>query len=160
MYTLLVVIASRLDYGNSLLYGIPISSVRKLQQVQNTAARLISKTRKYDHITGVLQNLHWLPISERIKYKLLLITYKAIHGQAPPYLCELLHLYQPKRNLRSKSKLLLEVKPCKLSYGRRAFANAAPVLWNQLPLDIRQCDKLVTFKRKLKTHLFKLAYDV
>ena len=128
-------VTSRLDCGNSLLYGIPISSIRKLQQVQNSAARLITKTKKYDHITGILQNLHWLPISERIKYKLLLITYKPLHGQAPPYLCELFHLYNPTRNLRSKSKLLLEVKPCKLSYGKRAFSIAAAVLWNQLPLD-------------------------
>ncbi|XP_077998734.1 uncharacterized protein LOC144451705 [Glandiceps talaboti] len=151
-------VTSRVDYCNSLLYRIPLSSIRKHQLVQNTAVQFITKTRKYDHITGVLQNLHWLPISERVEFKVLLIAYKALHDTAPPYISQLLKFYEPSCNLRSKSKLLVEINPVKSSYGKRAFSNAAAVLWNSLPLDIRQCYELSCFKTKVKTHLLRKAF--
>ncbi len=74
---------SRLDYCNALLAGCPASSINKLQIVQNAAARVLTRSRKYDHITPILQSLHWLPIKFRISYKILLLTYKALNGLAP-----------------------------------------------------------------------------
>ena len=68
-------ITSRIDYCNSLLVGIPDVCVSQLQRIQNCTARLITNTRKYDHIQPVLKNLHWLPVTQRITFKLLLITY-------------------------------------------------------------------------------------
>ena len=76
-------ITARLDYCNSILYGLP---KRLIQLIQNTAARLVTRTNRYDHITPVL---HWLPVQERIMFKILLFTYKTIHGSAPSYLSEL-----------------------------------------------------------------------
>ena len=100
-------VTSRLDYCNSLLYGINRYLVSQLQGCQNNAARIVSLRRKYDHITPVLKDLHWLPVEYRINYKILLLAYKAQHGMAPPYLSSLLSPYKPGRSLRSEGKHLL-----------------------------------------------------
>ena len=153
-------VTSRLDYCNFLYYGLPQKQTKKLQAVQNTSARLISRTLKYDHITPVLKELHWLPISGQYRsiYKILLITYKCLHGIAPVYLIDLLEK-RPSRGLRSDNTMTLVVPKSKLvTYGDRAFSVAAPKLWNSLPVDIRLCDNVAKFKRALKTHLFRKAY--
>ncbi len=94
---------SRLDYCNALFGGFSASSINKLQIVQNAAARVLTRSRKYDHITPILQSLHWLPIKFRISYKILLLAYKAINDLAPAYLTNLLSRYNPSRSLRSKT---------------------------------------------------------
>ncbi|KAF7711562.1 hypothetical protein HF521_000573, partial [Silurus meridionalis] len=92
---------SRIDYCNAILGGFPASLINKLQLVQNAAARILTRSRKYDHITPILSSLHWLPVKFRIDYKLLLLTYKALNGLAPMYLSSLLTRYNPPRSLRS-----------------------------------------------------------
>ena len=78
--------SSRLDYCNSLLYGVSDELLRKLQVIQNAATRVVTVAKKFDHITPVLRELHWLPVRERIRFKLAMIVYKCLHGLAPPYL--------------------------------------------------------------------------
>lgn len=102
-------ITSKLDNTNSLLYGLPKFLIDRLQNFQNAAARVVTRTRTYDHIKPVLKQLHWLPVSQRIDYKILRLTYKALNGQAPSYITELLKPYVATRNLTSSSKNLLKV---------------------------------------------------
>ena len=89
----------RLDYANSLLAAIPGNLLSRLQRVQNSAARLLAGVNRKQHITPVLRSLHWLPVRQRISYKLACLVFKSLHGLAPCYLCELLELYKPARAL-------------------------------------------------------------
>ena len=120
----------------------------------------VNQCPRFCHITPVLRDLHWLPVSFRIEFKIMLITYKVLHDRAPIYIQELLQLYTPSRNLRSSNRNLL-VKPYfnLNSYGKRAFSVAAPELWNNLPEDIKSANSIDDFKRKLKTFLFMRAYE-
>ena len=131
----------------------------KLLLVQNKAARLVTLTKKREHITPVLCGLHWLPVDVRIDFKVLLIVYKALHGLAPHYIRELLNEYQPTRQLRSSSHIMLQrPKTRTVRYGDRAFSAYAPKIWNNLPLHVRESDSISCFKSRLKTHYFKLTY--
>ena len=152
-------VTTRLDYCNSLFAGCPKSSIKSLQLVQNAAARLLTGTRRREHITPVLESLHWLPVESRIKFKVLLLTYKAINGMAPSYLKDALVPYHPNRALRSQNAGLLVVpKVYKSTVGGRAFSSQAPVLWNQLPVHVKEADTVSIFKTRLKTFLFEIAY--
>ncbi len=127
--------------------------------VQNSAARIITRTPLNEHITAVLGLLHWLPIRYRIQYKIVLFTYKALHNLAPSYLSELLHVYVRTRSLRSSASVTLVVPSVRLTtMGSRAFSCIALTIWNTLPQDIRNSLSLSIFKSRLKTHFFRLAY--
>ncbi len=150
-------ISSRLDYCNALLFGLPHDLLQRLQYVQNAAKRLIAQKRKYDHVTQIRKALHWLPIKH---FKVLVHAYKAQLNLSPAYLSELITPYRPTRRLRSSCDEYCQVEHRTniKHYGDYAFQNAAPKLWNELPMFIRQCDSLAKFKHHLKTYLFKKAY--
>ncbi len=143
-----VSMTSRLDYCNALLGGCSARLINKLM-VKNAAARVLTRTRKYDYISPVLSTLHWLPIKYRIDFKILLIIYKALNGLSPQYLSELLSHYSPPHPLRSQnSGHLIIPRITKSTAGGRSFFYLAPKLWYNLPNTVREAD----------THLFNLAY--
>ena len=114
---------------------------------------------KCSRITPALYELHWLPVSLRIDYKILLLTFKCIYGLAPTYLSDVISIKSNSLyNLRSTGKLLLENPKRKIltTLGARSFSAAAPKLWNELPVELRQATSLNnSFKSRLKTYLFK-----
>ena len=126
-------VTPRIDYCNSLLNGIPKTTLNKKQNVQNTAARLITRTSRRGHITPVLKDLHWLPIQYRIQFKIRVITNKALQCQSPLYVSNLLQVYKPTRNLRSQNNATALVLPksYKVMFGDNSFANAAPKRWKE-----------------------------
>ena len=133
------------------------AKISKLQRVQNAAARIALVLSKFCHITPVLRQLHWLPFVKRIQFKILLLTFKAIHGLSPPYISKLITV-KPKSTygLRSNNSTLLLPPTQKMlsTLGRRSFAAAAPPLWNKLPADIRNVASINSFKISIKTLLF------
>ena len=120
----------RIDYCNSLLYGMPDSTLFRLQKVLNTAARILKKIPKFSHITDIPKDLHWLPIRQRITFKILLLTYRPCH---------------PGPRLKT--------------YGEKCFQFAGPKEWNNLPLLIRESPSIYIFKSRLKTYLFNCAFN-
>ena len=149
-------VLSRIDYCNSTLAGVSESSLDKLQLVQNRAARMVARTKVRDRVTPVLMKLHWLPVRQRIKYKVLVLVFRAFHGLAPLYLNALVKSYVPSRTLRSQSRFLLTVPSYRLkTFGGRAFSTCAPKLWNNLTPSLRQETDFHSFRKNLKTHLFR-----
>ena len=151
-------VTSKLDYCNTLLYGLSASKLQRLQRIQNIAARIAARCSKTEslHITPVLKSLHWLPIKQRILFKLLLLVYKSLNGIAPSYLSELLQPQVMREGLRSTTQDQLRIPRSRLkNYGDRTFQVAGPKEWNSLPFEIRSAKTSPTFKSKLKTFLFR-----
>ena len=151
-------ISSRLDFGNGLFFNLPNSQIAQLQKLQNAAARIVSLSSKRSHITPILKSLHWLPVQERIRFKILLLVYHVIEGTAPDYNVCLFRQYQPSRTLRSSTSGLLHIPFSRKSWGERAFAHAGPTLWNSLPRELKDSSSITSFRSNLKSYLFSSAF--
>ena len=156
----IALVLSWLDYGNATLAGLPTRLLNCLQSISNAAARSIADLRRSENITDAVASFHWLRVPERIKFKLAVLVYRALHGTAPQYLSGQLQyvadLLSRRRGwLRSSTSSLLDVCPSRLvTVGNCSFAAASPRLWNSLPVDVQSAPSLTTFCQKLKTHLF------
>ena len=115
-------VSSKLDYCNSLYSGISQTNLNKLQRIQNSLARVITNTSKYQHITPTLKKLHWLPIKQRIDYNICLLTYKTLTNQQPTYLYNSLSFPSHSVSTRSSDSLVLSIPYVRSSLGKRAFS--------------------------------------
>ena len=104
-------------------------------------------------------SLIWLPVKQRVTYKIILLTFRALNGLAPIYIVDMLHRHRPTRALRSANNNDLQVPSTSSRYGDRTFAASAPRLWNALPRELKIATSLISFKILLKTHLFRIAYE-
>ena len=131
----------RLDYCNGLLYGTVAVHVKlgKLQRLQNAAARLVCTVSRYDHITPSLINLHWLPVTHRIEFKIAMLVHKYIYGVSPQYLLDLIKIKESSQ-YQLRSYRAYNAYRTKKTLGDRAFENVVPKVWNRLPLEVRQCN--------------------
>jgi len=152
------IVDSRLDYCNSLFAGMTDRNFKKLQRVQNTFARVVLHVGKFKHITPILIQLDWMPVKQRALYKLALITFNFLQHNNPVYWRDLLTTHNPSRNLRSSSQHLLSVGYMQTASSSHCFKHSTAINWNDLLFDIPACDSVNVFKRKLKTHLFNIAY--
>ena len=158
-------ISSRLDYCNSLFTSLSNKNVKRLQSIQNTAARIIMRISKRSSISSKLKNLHWLPVQFRIKFKIGVLVYKALTTKNPPYLASLLSFHSSVKNTRRSNpelRFLHEFhpgfRPTSTRHLSHSFQHMAPRLWNSFPLDVRSAPSLGIFRRRLKAHLFNLAF--
>ena len=150
-------VLSRLDYCNLLFSGCPKNLLEKLQKVQNSAARLILKAHKWDHVSPFLRPLHWLPIQASIEYKLSKLCHSFFSDTTPVYLSDLLRVYSPSRHLCSSSdSRTLHIPHIETKTFRHySFSHAAPSVLNSLPHEIRHIQSATAFKTALKTYPFK-----
>jgi len=170
-------IHSKVDYCNSLFLNLPRTQLDRLQLILNSAARAVSRSPRFTHISPILESLHWLKIDQRIHYKVLSITYKTLQSHSPSYLHNLL---QVQSNTSTRSSAIVTLKRptvySRLKITNRSFTHHAPFLWNSLPKELRQPASLSLhtnqsestapilalptsqFHSKLKTHLFRQSF--
>jgi len=154
-------VISRLDYCNSVLPGLPASTLAPLQRVQNATARLVINRDRRSHITPALQQLHWLPVEYRIIFKIATLMHHILHNGCPSYLVDLVALNTPDshlRQLRSSHTRAAIVKRTRTQFGKRASSACGPNIWNSLPPAVRNIDSHPAFRWALTSHLFQCAF--
>ncbi len=151
-------VQSRLDYANSILFSTTNANLNKLQRIQNTLAKTVFPFHLRISSQERLRNLHWLPIKKRIDFKIAVVTYKLLNIRQPHYLSNLLTFQNTGRHLRSTDQQLLHQPRTKTAFGARAFSSAAPKIWNELPLELRNSTTIDSFRRGLKTHYFSAVW--
>lgn len=156
-------VLSKLDYCNSLYYGLPNYLLKKLQLIMNRAARLVTGQSWRERITPTLTKLHWLPVKARVVYKQCVMTYQALKFGKPLYMRNMLKEFEVDTTITLRHSVeihRLNEPRYQREAGRRAFSRSASRLYNQLPQRIKMQENVATFKRKLKTFLFSDCYDL
>ena len=158
----LMLCITHLDYANAMLYGLPSSTLRKYQTIQNICAKHVLNKNRYSSSLWALKKLHWLPIQQKIDYKILMTTFKCITGITPKYLQDPISIKNNTwDNVQSNNNgIILHTPKVKYqTFATQSFMYTTPTLWNQLPKCIRDSPNLDIFKKRLKTCLFSQAFN-
>ena len=157
-------VCSRFDYCKTVFANLPASTIDRLDDVLQAAARQISGCRKYDHITPVMrEELHCLPIRQRIEYKLCLTVFNALNRISPGYIAAMCVPVSPlalRSRLRSADMGKLSFIRTNTIFGKRAFARAGSTAWNNIPTAVKLSSTVCSFKSALKTYLFRVGYSI
>jgi len=151
-------VQSRLDYANSIMYGMSASNMHKLQSAQNSLTRVALPSLRHLSAIERLSHLHWLPVHYRIQLKIATITYKILATCQPSYLYNHLQAYHPSWALHSSTQQLLHVPCMSTDFGRRAFSYSSPATWNSIPISIKNCSSLYSLITPLEVSLYSPAH--
>jgi len=151
-----------LDYCNVVFAaGLPACDVQRLQSILNTAVRLVAGSSRRDHVTFLLRDRHWLPVKQRVEYKLCTIIHRCLYGDAPSYLVDLITpsaAASTRAGRRSAESTTVAVPRTLSSFGDRSFATAGSRAWNKLPSQLRLIQSADTFRRHLNSFLFQQVF--
>ena len=146
-------IMSKISYCSSIWSNTSDDNIKKIQLIQNCAARLVSGKAKYDHISPSLKELGWLPIKEYLQYRDAVLTHKCINNQAPSYLCEKFTRRNQIHDRTTRNQNELDIPKYRTTTGQRTFKYRGTKIWNTLDEDLKSIENLNHFKHKLKTGL-------
>jgi len=149
-----VLIGSRIDYANSVLYGTTNKNIPKIQKAENFCAHVLTNSLQPSSYT-LLQQLHWLPTEYCINFTIADITFHTLHSFQPAYLYSALHAHRSTCSLRWSNNNLLSVPFLRTSFGTCSFGVAAPKIWNSLSPAFQMCTSPNTCHNHLKTHYFQ-----
>ena len=154
---------SKLDYCNGLYYNLPAYQITRLQKLQNSCVRFLygKKIKKWTSVRPFLKDAHFLPVKERIQFKISLMIFKSLNNVAPHYLQNRINVKgQLNKSMRHENDFFLLDTPQlpRLKRTHRGISQAAPAIWNKLPYEVRSSSDTLSFKKNLKTHLFETAF--
>ena len=151
-------VGARLDYCNAI-YGTSLTNINKFQRIQNSLARVVTGARRYDHITPVLADLHWLKIQDRITFKIAIVTFKAVTTNKPAYLAEFISFHTPIRTLRSNNGNRLRTSNVRTAFGSCAFSLAASSICRIIYITRTCCTTSPTDTLTTNCSLWSLTYE-
>ena len=161
--TLITIIDSlifgKLLYCSSVWANTIEKNIELLQSVQNFAARIISGTRKFDHVTLILKQLQWLIIIKQLAVRDATMVFKCLNGIVPPYLCEKLKTRSEVHNCNTRNRDRLHIPLCRTAAGQRAFTFRGQKLLNSLPDEFQSITNLDVFKTKIKQHFLRVFLE-
>ena len=134
------------------------TNIKKLQLVQNFACKIVTKTRKFDHVTPLLRELNWLSVDQLLFFRATVMTYKCMNHLAPSYLSSKFVKRSDIHNRRTRNREALQIPFFRSASGQRSFAFRGARLWNNISPELRQCASLKAFKEKLKSHILANSY--
>ena len=149
-------VRSKLSYCSTVWSNTTATNIKKLQAVQNFACRIITKTKKFEHITPPLREIKLLLLND-LHYRDTVMTFRYMKGLAPTYLCESLQRRKSFHYHNTRNRESLDCPPSKTKSGQRRFLHRAVNIWNNLDKDFKQLS--LTFKKKLKTHMLKNYFN-
>ena len=151
--TLKGLVFSKMFYCSSVWSNTSVTNINKLQAIQNFAARIVTGSRKFDHITPILKQLCWMPVKDNLFYRDALLTFKCMNGLAPTNLSSRFIKRGTISGRSTRNANKLDIPRYKTATGQRSILYRAVTIWNKLPSDIKLSPSTNIFRRKLKNHV-------